>query len=44
MIEEFEAPDMSVNTRAMELIRVWLIDGKLTCVIKPTISLGRAKL
>ena len=37
MIEELEAPDMSENTRAMELIRVWLIDGKATCVITPNL-------
>jgi len=37
MREELEAPEMSKNTRAMELIRVWLIDGKPTCVITPNL-------
>jgi Domain of unknown function (DUF5076) len=37
MIEELEAPDISENTRAMELIRVWLIDGRPTCVITPNL-------
>lgn len=37
MIEELEIPDVSKNSRAMELIRVWLIDGKPICVITPNL-------
>ncbi len=37
MKEELEAPDIHPDSRAMELIRVWLIDGKPTCVITPNL-------
>lgn len=37
MKEELEAPEISENQRAMELIRVWIVDGKPTCVITPNL-------
>ena len=37
MREELEAPEISDSKRAMELIRVWIIDGKPTCVITPNL-------
>lgn len=37
MKEELEKPDMPPDSRAMELIRVWIIDGKPTCVITPNL-------
>lgn len=37
MKEELEAPNMPEDSRAMELLRVWIIDGKPVCVITPNL-------
>lgn len=37
MKEELEAPYISPDSRGMELIRVWIIDGKPTFAITPNL-------
>ena len=32
-----EPPDVATSTQSVELLRAWLLDGRLNCVLLPTV-------